>query len=108
VKVSNDRCAPSLFGNTVDDVRDGLCGLIVVHCDPHHLGACTGERGNLLDGALDICGVGIGHGLYNDRCIRPDANTTNVDSYCMTTLDLRHKFSIGKFIIRGGKRLAIH
>src|SRR5207342_2070903 len=39
----------------------------IVHGHPHQLRSGAPELGNLLDGTRDVGGVGIGHGLHDDR-----------------------------------------
>ena len=99
---------PALLRDALDDVRNCLCRIIIINGDADHLGTGTGQRSDLLDGALDIRRVRVGHRLHDDRRLGPHANATNVDCYCTTTLYLRHKLSTLKFTIRPWSHLTVH
>ena len=79
VEVADDGRGPALFADAVDDVGDGLGGVVVVDGDADELRAGAGECGDLLDGALDVGGVGVGHRLDDDRGGGADANLADVD-----------------------------
>ncbi len=98
VEVADDRGIPALFGDTFDDVGDGFGGFVVVDGDADHLGACAGEGGDLLDGGLDVGGVGIGHRLDDDGDGGADADASDIDCGGRAALDGRHSFSTLKFI----------
>ena len=108
VKVTDDRRRPALLRDALDDVGNCLGRIIVIHCDANHLRPRPRKRRYLLNRALDIRRVGIGHRLHHNRCIRPHANPTNSHCYGTTTLYLRHKLSTLKSTIRRQSSLAIH
>ena len=108
VEVADDGRRPALFGDTLDDIRHGFGGGVIVDSNADHLRPGAGKRGYLLDRALDIGGVGIGHRLHNDRCIRTDANAAYIHRYRTPTLDLWHKVSTVKFTIPDLRAPAIH
>ena len=99
VEVANDRRVPALLGQRLDDVRNRLCGIVVVHRDAHHLGARARERRDLLHCALDIGGIGVRHRLHDDRSVRAGANAPNVDGYGTAASDIWHIGLKGKFTI---------
>ena len=49
------------------DMRDGGGGLVAIDRDADQLGAGPREGCDLRDGRIDVGGVGIGHGLDDDR-----------------------------------------
>ena len=66
VEVADDGRVPAFGGELLDDVGDGFGGVIVVDGDADELGAGAREGGDLLDGGLDVGGVGVGHRLHDD------------------------------------------
>ena len=70
---------PALVADAVDDVGDGLGGFVIVDGDADEFRAGAGERGDLLDGALDVGGVGVGHRLDDDGGVGADANLADGD-----------------------------
>ena len=67
VEVSDDGRAPAFSGELLDDVGHGLGGVIIVDRDSNELGAGARKGGDLLNGRLDVRGVGVGHRLHDDR-----------------------------------------
>ncbi len=65
VEVAHNGRGPALFLNAFNDIRHRLRCIVVVHGDADQFGAGAGKRGNLLDGGLDIGGVGVGHRLHD-------------------------------------------
>jgi hypothetical protein len=53
------------------DMRHGRRRFIPIHRDAHDFRPRARQRRHLGNGALDIGGIGIGHGLHNDRCATP-------------------------------------
>ena len=49
------------------DHRDCSGGLVAVNRDANQLGTASGKGGNLRNCTFDIGGVGIGHGLHDNR-----------------------------------------
>ena len=91
VEVADDGRGPALFADAVDDVGNGLRRLVVVDGDADQLRAGAGERGDLLDGALDVGGVGVGHRLDDDGGGGADTDFADGDGDRFSTLDFRHK-----------------
>ena len=67
VEVADQRDRHAHPREPVADMRHGGGGLVAVDRDAHEFGAGAGERGDLARGALDVGGVGVGHGLDDDR-----------------------------------------
>ena len=67
VKVPNDRDRDADPIQAFDDRRHRGRRLVVVHCDAHQLASRLSESRDLRDRPLDVCRVGIGHGLDHDR-----------------------------------------
>ena len=97
MKVADDRDVKPAAVESLNDVWDGLGRRIVIHGYTDKLGTGRGKSGNLLDGAGDIGGVGIGHRLHNNGGIRADANLprTRADGrgYGLPAVYLWHKSS---------------
>jgi hypothetical protein len=60
-------------------MRHGGSSLLAVDRDAHQFGARARQRCDLLDGARDIGGIGIGHRLHHDRGAAPDADPGDDD-----------------------------
>ena len=52
--------------------------------DPHQLGPRPGKRFHLGDGARDVRGVGVGHGLHDDGSAAADPDGADPDSGACT------------------------
>jgi hypothetical protein len=81
VEVADDGRGPALGVDAFDDVGNGLGGVVVVDGDADHLGAGAGEGGDLLDGGLDVGGVGVGHRLDDDGSVGADADVADGDGF---------------------------
>ena len=77
VEVADDGHAHALLVELLDNARNGGGSLFVVDGDAHQLRAGSSQGGTLLDGRRDVGGIGVGHGLHHDRCIRADAHATD-------------------------------
>ena len=97
MEVADDGGVPALGVEGVDDVGDGFGGVVVVDGDADKLGAGAGEGGNLLDGGLDVGGVGVGHRLDDDGGFGADADASDVDGNGFAALERRHKDSLSPF-----------
>ena len=86
-----------LAADAFDDVGDGSGGVVVVDGDADDLGAGAGEGGDLLDGGLDVGGVGVGHGLDDDGGVGAYGDGTDFDRNGGTAVYLWHRFSVSKF-----------
>jgi len=62
--------------------------------DAHDLRARESEGRNLFDGARNVCRVGIGHRLHDDRNLPADANLPDFDRARFSALNLRHASSL--------------
>ena len=79
VEVADEGHAHAHLRETVADVGHRLGGLVAIDRDAHQLGAGTGQRRRLADGALDVGGVGVGHRLHDDGRIAADDHAADVD-----------------------------
>ena len=77
-----------------DDGGNGGGGVFVVHGDADDLRAGKGEGRDLVDGALNVGGVGVGHRLNDDRDLPADLDLPDFDRRRLPALDLRHGFSL--------------
>ena len=73
-------------------------GLVIVDGHPHQFGAGAGQSGDLPDGAVNIGGVGVGHGLHHNWCIAADANPADRGGISLSALNLSHNRRCNKFI----------
>ena len=94
VEVADDGHADAALVEAFDDVRNGCRGVVVVDRDADQLGAGERERRNLLDGALDVGRVGVGHRLDDDGNFPADANVADVDGWGFPALNLCHASSL--------------
>ena len=66
VEIPHQRHANAKLGQPVADMGHGGGGLVPVNGDSHEFRTRPGEVRDLLDGALDVGGVRIGHGLHDN------------------------------------------
>ena len=97
VEVADDGRGPALGVDAFDDVGNGLRGVVIVDGDADHLRAGAGERGDLLDGGLDVRGVGVGHRLDDDRSGGADANAANGNGDGFSAAESGHTSSVYHF-----------
>ena len=71
--------ADAEFIERLDDLRHGGGGFVGVDGDAHQLRAGIGQRHHLIDGRLDVGGIGIGHRLHDDRVRAADFDRTDTD-----------------------------
>ena len=90
VEVADDGDADAALVESFDDGGNGGGGFLVVHGDADDLGAGQGERFDLLDGAGDVGGVGVGHRLDDDRDFPAHADLADLDRGCLPALNLGH------------------
>jgi hypothetical protein len=100
VEVTDDGDAHALFVEFLDDARDCRGRLFVVDRDTNQFRAGTGQRGALLRGGRDVGGIGIGHRLHHNRCIRADAHTSDNGRNGLSALNQSH---IGMISLSRGK-----
>src|SRR3989304_4426676 len=74
VDVSNEGDA-DLGANRAPDGR----GLPTGAGEPHHLTARRLQGPDLIDGGLDVAGIGLGHGLDRDRRVPADLERAHLD-----------------------------
>ena len=67
VEVADQRRGDAHRHEPVADMRNGGGGFVAIDRDAHHLRARAGERGDLKRRRFDVGGVGVGHGLDDDR-----------------------------------------
>ena len=101
MEVADDGHAHALLVELLDDVGHGGGRFFVVDGDAHQFRAGAGQRGALLDGRGNIGGIGIGHGLHHDRCIRADAHAADDGGYGFSAWN--HS-GMGSSILSRGKR----
>src|SRR5215472_9074360 len=77
MKIADDGDAHAPFVELFDDPRHSPGGIVVVDRDSHQFGSCAGQGSHLLDGRRHVCGVGVGHGLHHDGCIRAYPHTSH-------------------------------
>ena len=94
VEVADDGHTQPALVEALDDMRNRRGGFVVVDRDAHDLRAGQSERRSLLDGALNVPRVGVGHRLHDDRKLPADANLPNLDDACFSALNLRHASSL--------------
>jgi hypothetical protein len=73
-----------------DNVRHGFRSVIIIDGNANQLRAGCGKGGNLRDTARDISGIGIGHGLHNDRCVGADAYVADGGDDSFSAMNLGH------------------
>jgi hypothetical protein len=56
------------------DMRHGRGGFVIVDRDPHQFGAGSRQGFDLCHRTVDVGGIGIGHGLDDDRGLAADGH----------------------------------
>ena len=81
VEVADQRHADAARPQPVADMGD--CGgtFVAVDGDAHKLGAGASELRYLPYRRVDVGGVGVRHGLHDDRRTTADADTSDVDAH---------------------------
>src|SRR5215831_8610796 len=77
MKIADDGDSHAPFVELFDDPRHSPGGIVVVDRDSHQFGSGAGQGSHLLDGRRHVCGVGVGHGLHHNGCIRAYPHTTH-------------------------------
>ena len=90
VKVAHDRHPDSALVQSFHNRRNRRRGFLVVHRNAHNLRPGHGQSGNLLNGARDVGGIGIGHRLHDDRNLPAHANVADLDRGRLPALNLWH------------------
>ena len=91
MEVADDGDGDAALVEAFDDGGNGGGGVFVVDGDADDLRAGEGERGHLVDGALDIGGVGVGHRLNDDRDLPADSNLPDLDRWRLPALNFGHR-----------------
>ena len=78
------------FVELLDNVRNGGSRLVVVDGDPHEFGSRASQRGHLLHSRSHIGGIGVGHRLHHNWCIRPHPHTTDHGRNGLSSLNRSH------------------
>jgi hypothetical protein len=81
VEIADQRHSDAALGEPVADVGHRGGALVAVDGDAHQLGAGAPELGHLLDGGLDVGGVGVGHRLHDNGRAAADGHAANVHTH---------------------------
>ena len=90
MEVADDGHVDAALFKPLDDVGNGGCGVFIVDRHTHDFRAGQGQGFDLLDGARNIRGVGIGHRLHDDRDFPAHPNLPDFDRRCLPALNFRH------------------
>ena len=108
MEVANNGNVDAETMKAFDDLGNSLCGLIVIHGDAHEFGTCSGKRGDLLDGTGCVGGIGIRHGLDDDRSVRTDTDhavsVSDANGNCFPAMNIGHNSSRLFYQLREGLR----
>src|ERR1019366_8635470 len=78
VEVADDGHAHAETLERVHDPGNGGGGLLCVHGDPNEFGAGARQRHHLVHRGGRVGGVGVGHGLHDDRMIAANLHPSHV------------------------------
>ena len=70
VEVADDGDRDAAAVEQIENAGNGFGGGVVVDRDPHQFGAGARQRFDLLRGGERVGGIGVGHGLHDDRARR--------------------------------------
>jgi hypothetical protein len=70
MEVADDRHADAHLVEALLDAGNRGCRLVAVDRDAHDLGTRARQRRDLPRRLLDVGGIGVGHGLHDDRARR--------------------------------------
>ena len=98
VEITDDGDADAAFVESLHDGGNSSGSFLVVHRDAHDFGAGEGEGLDLLDGARDVRGVGVGHRLDDDRDFPTHADLADLDRGCLPALNLGHNDLISSLL----------
>ena len=79
VEIANERHSDAALHEFIADMGDGGGGFIAVNRDADELGACANEGSDLLHRAINVSGVGIRHGLHDNRRAATDDHTADTN-----------------------------
>src|SRR5580692_2721442 len=99
MEVADDRHPHAKLVEAVHDFRNSRGRLFGIHRDADQFGAGARQRHYLIHGAGHIGGVGVGHGLHDNRMIAANFDTCYVYHYrCSAELHC-HRSSRGTLIL---------
>ena len=98
MEVADDRHAHAQLVESLDDVRNGFRGGVIIHGHADHFTAGLGQRRHLLHGSGDVRGIGIGHGLHHNRCRAANFHAANHGGHTSSALNFSH---MGSSILAG-------
>lgn len=79
MEVTDQRHIEAKAQKAITNLRNGSSAFIAVYGDADDFGACAKQSRDLLDGGVDIGGIGIRHRLDDDRRATTDDHATNID-----------------------------
>ena len=79
MEVADDRRGDADLEQALLDVRHRRGGFVAIDGDAHHLGAGARQIGDLLEGRVDVRGVGIGHRLHDNGRAAADDHIADLD-----------------------------
>ena len=80
VEVTHQRHVIAQHRQPVADDRHGRRRLVAVHRDAHDFRAGARQLHDLLDGRINIGGIGIGHGLHDNGGTTAHHHAANIDT----------------------------
>src|SRR5260221_1075903 len=98
MEIADDGHTQALLLKSFDDLGDGLGSIVIVDGDADDFAAGTRQGGDLLYGARDVRGVGVGHRLHHDRCIAAYSDAADGGGNGFSTLNFCH---IRSYILAG-------
>ncbi len=90
MEVADDGHRDAEAVEAIHNVGHGSRGGVVVDGDADQFRTGTGQGCTLADGAVDIGGIGVGHGLHHNWCIAADANPADQSCVSFSALNLSH------------------
>src|SRR5208283_3013402 len=102
VEVADDGYRDAEAVQPVNNIRHGSRGVVVIDGNAHQFGAGAGQSGALADGAVNVGGVGVGHGLHHNWCIAADADRANRGRISLSALNLSHNQEVRQVYHAGG------
>ena len=94
VEVADDGHAQALRREPVDDLGTAAAASSLLTVTRTSSEAGAGQRGDLPDGAVDVRGVGVGHGLHHNRCIAAHADAADGGGKRLSALNFGHVQSL--------------
>ncbi len=79
VKITDQRYRYAQNLQSFLDMRNGGGSIAVIDGNAHNFRSGTRQIRHLIDGAVDIGGIGIGHGLHHDWRVTTHRNATDIN-----------------------------